>query len=240
MRVLVTGGAKRIGAELCRAFAAAGHAVIIHHRTSHEEAVALLAELGGTAAGHAIAQADFADAAQLEGLLPGLCGQGLAPDCLINSAGSFPRRRLADETATTLRETFWLNTFAPFLLMRDFARLVGRGSIINLLDQRIASVNPDVGAYAIAKQSLRDFTLAAALDWAPRIRVNAIAPGLSLPPPDLSPAKRAAQLAQVPLQQEIPPAALAEAALYLATANHLTGQILYPDGGLHLTRLQPS
>jgi NAD(P)-dependent dehydrogenase (short-subunit alcohol dehydrogenase family) len=240
MRVLVTGGAQRIGAALCRTFAAAGHKVVIHYRHSAAEAAALLAELGGHAAGHATVPADLTDPAQLAALLPGLRGQGRAPDCLVNSAGSFPRRRLVDETAETLRETFWLNTFAPFLLMRDFARLVGRGAIVNLLDQRIASVNPDVGAYAIAKQSLRDFTLAAALDWAPAIRVNAVAPGLSLPPPALPPERRAAQLTQVPLGQEVPPTALAEATLYLATAEHVTGQILYVDGGLHLTRLQPS
>ncbi len=96
-------------------------------------------------------------------------------------------------------------------------------------------VHPGTGFYTMAKKSLRDITLAAALEWAPRIRVNAVAPGFSLAPPDIPADRRQAQLNTIPLGREIDPNDIAGAVLYLLQAQSVTGQILYVDGGLHLT-----
>lgn len=238
MRVLITGAGVRIGRTIARTFAAVGHTIIIHYRSSEQPARELLAELGGEAAGHAIVQADLCQSDQLQALIPGLVERQLAPDCLINSAGTFPRQALREHSLDFIEETYRVNCFAPFLLMRDFANHVGRGVIINILDQRVATVNPDVGIYAMAKKSLRDLTLAAALDWAPEIRVNGVAPGLSLMPEDMDDDVRQRQIEQVPMRQPTAPDELANACRFLAEATTVTGEILHVDGGLSLTHLR--
>lgn len=238
MRVLITGAGIRVGRAIARDFAAAGHQVVIHYRRSRESAQALLQELGGEAAGHACVMADLDDDAQLEGLVPGLVNRGLVPDCLVNNAGTFPREPLAESSLASLRSTFHTNCLAPFVLMQGMVRQVAEGVIVNILDQRVDSVNPEVGAYGIAKKALRDFTLAAALDWAPAWRVNAVAPGLVLAPADMPAEKRQAQVSRVPLGCESAPEEIARACRFLAEADTITGEILRVDGGLGLTRLR--
>ncbi len=237
MKVLITGAGIRVGRVIARSFADAGHQVIIHYRTSESPARILFDMLGGESAGHHCIQADLNHDAQLESLIQRLIDAGHPPDCLINCAGTFPRERLIDHSLASIESTFRINCFAPFVLMRDFARHIGHGNIVNILDQRVASINPDVGAYAIAKMALRDFTLACALDWAPTIRVNAVAPGLTLAPEDMSMESRRLQIDQVPMKQESSPAEIARTCLFLAEAETITGAIIPVDGGLHMTRL---
>jgi NAD(P)-dependent dehydrogenase (short-subunit alcohol dehydrogenase family) len=96
-------------------------------------------------------------------------------------------------------------------------------------------VDPGAGAYGLAKKSLRDATEAAALEWAPEIRVNGVAPGFVLPPPGVSPEKMEKFLPGIPMRRAATPEEIADACWFLATAPILTGQILFVDGGLHLT-----
>jgi len=234
MRILITGAARRVGRVIAEVFAAEGHSILIHYRSSQHDAEDLFTSLGGEKAGHHLIQADLDDVTALENLIPALCARHLAPDILINSAAIFPRKPLIQTSLEELHQVFHTNAFAPIVLMRDFAREVKRGVIINILDQRVEGWDPAVGAYGLSKKTLRDATLTFALDWAPAIRVNAIAPGLSLPPPDMPVEKRQAQLDHVPMQTEISPQDIAQSCLYLATASTLTGQILFMDGGLHL------
>ena len=233
-RVLVTGGAVRIGQAIVRAFAAAGYRVVIHYRRSEAAALALLAELGGAQAGHGAVQADLLDPDQLAGLLPAVVRSGGPLGVLVNSAAVYSRRPLAETDAQRLADAYAINFTAPFLLMRSFAAVCRAGVIINLLDQRVAQADFRAGAYALAKKSLRDATEAAALEWAPRIRVNGVAPGLVLAPPAVVPDKMAALLPNVPSQTAVAPADVAKACVFLAEMTAVTGQILFLDGGLHL------
>ena len=127
-----------------------------------------------------------------------------------------------------------VNAWAPFVLSREFARLAGRGKIINLLDTKIISSDRTHVAYLLSKQMLAALTSMCALEFAPNVTVNGIAPGLILPPPGKDDSYLE-QLAQtVPLKRRGSPDDIADAARYLLQSDFVTGQIIYVDGGRHL------
>lgn len=231
--VLVTGGAKRIGREIVTAFANAGWHVIIHCNKSVSEAEQLLESLGGHAAGHLVLPCDFTDLSAVSRLIPSLHAENM-PDCLVNCASEYTRTRLENASPDVVLRTFTINAFAPIELMRSFAASVKSGVIINITDQRTASVDPDAGPYGLAKKSLRDATEAFALEFAPRIRVNAVAPGLVMSPPGVPDYKITTLLKKIPMQQRTDAAEIAAACLYLASSPNITGQTLFLDGGMHL------
>lgn len=233
-RVLITGASVRIGRQIALQFAKAGATVVIHYNQSEEPARELLAMLNEISSGHELAQADLLVDREREALIPRLMGNGRSLNCLINNASVYRRCQLANVISESLREDFLINFEAPFLLMRDFAQFCEEGNIINILDQRVATVDPSAGTYGFAKKSLRDATEAAAVQWAPRIRVNAVAPGIVLAPPGIAPDKIERLVKYVPMAQRSDPEEIAEACLFLAQAETITGQILYVDGGLHL------
>ena len=155
-------------------------------------------------------------------------------DCLVNNTSlqTPPYNRLSPEQ---IQEDYRINFAVPFELMRLYRQACSTGNIINMLDQRVVSVDPGAGSYALAKKSLRDAGLACALEWAPRFRVNAVAPGIVLPPPQLPPETSMQRILQfVPMQKRSSEEEIAEACLFLAQAKTITGQIIYVDGGMHL------
>ncbi len=236
-RILITGAAVRIGRAIALRFARGGAAVAVHFNRSQAEAHALLAELEALApgAGHRAVRADLLNPQDRARLIPGLAEAGFIPDCLVNNASTYRRCSLRSLTPEQVRDDFEVNFTAPFELMRDFARVCCRGSIVNLLDQRVAAVDPGAGAYGLAKKALRDATEAAALEWAPEIRVNAVAPGFVLPPPGVAPEKMEKFIPGIPMKRAAAPEDVADACWFLAGAAGITGQILFVDGGLHLT-----
>ena len=229
--VLITGAARRVGAEIARTFAGAGWRVVIHFNRSRQEAFALLDEIGGSGAGHFCVQCDFTDLHAVSALIPSLCS---SVDCLVNNASAYSRIRLANATPEVMRDVFTVNFLAPFELMRTFAATQRKGCIIILTDQRTATVDPDSGPYAIAKKALGDATEAAALDWAPDIRVNAVAPGIVMPPPGVPSDRMQKLLPHIPMQTNASPKDIAAACLFLTTSENITGQTLFVDGGMHL------
>jgi len=233
-RVLITGAGVRIGRQIAIRFAQAGARVIVHYNQSEEAAQELLGILNGISEGHCCVRADLTNAEERQTLIPGLIADGYSFNCLINNASVYRRCPLAHVISERLREDYEINFVAPFLLMRDFAVYCEEGNIINILDQRVANVDPSAGPYGLAKKSLRDATEAAAVQWAPRIRVNAVAPGLVLPPPGVAPDGLARLVSHVPMAEPSAPEEIADACLFLAATRTVTGQVLYVDGGLHL------
>lgn len=233
-RVLVTGAAVRIGRQIALSFARRGARVVIHYNRSEEQAEALLSELGGRGAGHDCIRADLLDPSQRQELIPSLVRHGQTITCLVNNASVYRRCPLAKVDADRLRQDYEINFVVPFLLMRDFACYCEEGNIINLLDRRVATVDPSASSYGLAKKSLRDATEAAAVQWAPHIRVNGVAPGLVLPPQAARPERMERLLRAVPMRQASSAEEVAEACLFLATTRTVTGQIIYVDGGMHL------
>lgn len=233
-RALVTGGAVRIGRALCLAFAAAGARVVVHCRDSVAEAEALLQELGG--GGHRVTRGELTDPAYASSLLESLGGV----DILVNSASMFQRAALADEPAAAVERQMAVNFLAPLELMKRFhAQGLPDGVVINLLDQRVWGVDPQTGSYALSKKALAEATYSAALSWAPRTRVNGVAPGPVFPPKGLEGPGMRLELGTVPLGRAVPAEEVAAACLFLARSDSVTGQIINVDGGQHLVQRRP-
>ena len=231
MKILITGSAKRIGAAIARYFAGEGHAVIVHCNASLREAEALVASLPNPAV-HRIVQADLREAGTPARLMESL--RDNPPDVLVNNASVYSRVSLEDASPDVLRAAMDINFMIPFELMRCFKNEFKKGNIINLLDHRIDHPDPKSGPYAFAKKALRDATLAAALEWAPDIRVNAVAPAFVLPP-DGVPLEKMDRLVQAsPLKVRPTPLDIAKAIEYILATPCLTGQIIHLSSGLHL------
>jgi NAD(P)-dependent dehydrogenase (short-subunit alcohol dehydrogenase family) len=232
--VLITGAAVRIGRAIALAFARAGATVVVHYHHSQEPAEELHRELERMSAGHRLVHADLLDLQAVDRLIPDLLAAGCRLDCLINNASVYRRAPLLELPEEQWDADFAINFLVPFRLMRSFARHGGRGNIINLLDQRVATVDPSAGAYGLAKKALRDATEAAAVQWAPAIRVNGVAPGFVLPPPGVTWQAMEKFIPGIPMQQATAPEEVADACVFLAASQTITGHILYVDGGQHL------
>jgi len=224
-RVLVTGGARRVGAAICRRFAAAGAALIIHCHRSRAEAEALAAELPGT--GHRVISADLADPGAAAALLAGLPEQ---PDYLINNASCYVREETPDFQAYCQQ----VNVHSPIRLIRDFAASGGMAAV-NLLDQAVLRpVAADETFYLQSRRELAAATVSLALEFAPATRINGVAPGPVLPPAWLPGGTMAKTTATLPLRRPVGLEELAEAVFFMTVNPSITGAILPVDCGQHL------
>ena len=168
---LVTGGAVRIGAAICRALAAEGARVVIHYRRSKMEAVALAKEIGGFAM-----QSDLNSEAACERLMEQAVRKAGQLDILVNNAAVFHKDSLEHVTARKLLDEFWPNLFAPILLMRAFAAQAKARKIVNLLDRRIASLDTSCVPYVLTKKALAEFTSSPRSNSRPASRSMALRP----------------------------------------------------------------
>lgn len=245
--VLITGAGKRIGRALAEALAADGWAIAAHYAGSKSEAEALIAEITDMGGKAVALQADLRDAAAVQTLVADAAA-ALGPlTALINNASTFER-----DTAHTLTAESWdthlnANLRAPALLMRDFANQaalqdgsVADACIINITDQRVDRLTPDFTSYTVSKTGLATLTETFAQALAPQhIRVNAIAPGPTLPNPRQAQAEFDKQASLVPLGHGATPDDIVAAARYILTARAMTGQTLMQDGGQHLAWQTP-
>lgn len=239
---LVTGGARRIGAALCEALAAEGCRVVIHYNHSARPAATLAARLRRNGAQAWTVAGDFRTGDYRTGdyraarSADHVVRQAVAVagklDILINNAAVFDKQRLLRVTAAAIRAEWEVNLLAPLLLMQAFARRVKRGRVINLLDCRIASHQSDAVSYSLAKKSLADLTRLAALELAPGITVNGVAPGPVLTADTAGATRESAG----PLPLKIRPTVqdVVKAVLFLLEADTITGQIIFVDSGRHL------
>lgn len=231
---LVTGGAVRIGRAIVEALATEGLGVVIHCDRSLEAATSLAAQIrrrrgaawvvSGPLDGEAGCRAVMASARRLAGRV----------DVLVNNAAVFHKDGLATVTEAGLKSELATNLIAPILLTRFFTEQTRRGCVINLLDRRIESHDPDCLPYLLSKKALAEFTRTAALALAPRIRVNGVAPGSVLPPPGKGAAYLRDAAGLVPLACRVTPADVAQAVVALLRLETVTGQIVFVDGGQHL------
>ena len=227
--VLVTGGAKRLGAEIARHCAAAGWRVVVHYGGSRAEAEALAAELGG-----ATVQGDLADTADVPALFErARAAAGETIDALVNSASAFEFDAADAIDAALAARLYAINCTAPVLLASALAGQGGlaAGAVVNLLDQKLANANPDFFSYTCAKFALAGATTMLAQGLAPRVRVNAVAPGLTLPSGDQTPEGFARVGSANLLRHPVGAAAVGAAVVYLLDATSVTGQTLYVDCG---------
>ncbi len=231
---LVTGAAKRIGRGIALALADAGVNVVVHYRESFAEADKLRAELVARGVKSWLLEADFDDAAAPGRLIADVITAAGSLDILVNSASLFLPSTIADMDFTSLMRHLQVNTWSPLVLSREFARRVGRGKIINMLDSRISGHDRSHVAYILSKQALSVLTEMMAVEFAPGITVNGVAPGLILPPPGKDGAYLDDLAKGIPLKRHGDPGDIADAVLYLLRSDFVTGQVIFVDGGRRL------
>lgn len=226
--VLVTGGAKRLGAAIVRRLAADGARVVIHHGRSGDQAAALADEVGAVAT----VGGDLAALDAIEDLWTRACEVAGGPiDALVNSASQFAFDRPDAVDVTLAARLYAVNCTAPVLLAGCLARQGGGGAVVNLLDQKLANPNPDFFSYTLSKAALDHATTLMAQAFAPAVRVNAVAPGLTLASGDQSPAEFDRVSRANLLQRPVGAAAVADGVAYLLRAESVTGQTLFVDCG---------
>jgi NAD(P)-dependent dehydrogenase (short-subunit alcohol dehydrogenase family) len=237
---LVTGGGKRIGRAICLELAQAGHDVAVHYRSDPEEAEVVaeaVRALGGRAA---ILQADLTDEDQVKGLVPAAVAALGSLSVLINNASVFENDAVGDLSRETWDRHLDTNLRAPVVLAEAFAKQAPDGSVIvNLLDQRVLKPDPRFFSYALSRNGLWWATRTLAQALAPRIRVNGVGPGPTLPSVHQTKADFAAEAAGTLLQKPGSPEAVAAAVLWLVEADMVTGQMIAVDGGQHLAWRTP-
>lgn len=234
-RVLVTGSAKRIGRAIAYAFAQAGYSIVLHYNKSESEALELfhkLHELNGLE--HRLYQCDLTESGAVEHLFDALSEDGKGLDVVVNNASSYRRCRVSSLDLAGLREDFRVNFEVPLEVMQSYRRHFHCGQIVNLLDYRVEMSDPSSGGYGFAKKSLKDATLACALEWAPAFRVNGVAPGLVMPGEGVPMERMERLLVNVPTRRRTTEDEVAKAVVFMTEMPCINGQILYVDGGLHL------
>ncbi len=239
---LVTGGAVRIGRAIVRGLARAGCDVVIHYRTSAAEAGGLAEEVRALGRQAWLVQGDLAEEDEPEAVIRNAWDMAGWVDILVNNASSYARQPLCDADPGEFERHWRLNTLAPMLLTKVFAECARAteilpedylGHVINVLDRRVAAADAGALPYWVSKCALHAFTLGAARELAPRLAVNAVAPGAVLPPVS-GPFDGVDPAGDQLLTTRCTPENVAEAVVYLATSRTLTGQVLYIDGGQHL------
>jgi NAD(P)-dependent dehydrogenase (short-subunit alcohol dehydrogenase family) len=232
---LVTGGAQRIGRAIVLALARSGYAVAIHVGRSGAAAEELCAGIIGAAGRAVVVAADLADPDAVTALVPQAAAAIGPLTLLVNNASVFEADEIDSLDLARFDRHFAVNLRAPVFLSGAFAAQAPEGgAIINLLDQRVLRPNPRFLSYGLAKSALYAATTTLAQALAPRLRVNAVAPGPTLPSPRQDADIFLRYSRAMPLGHGPTPEEIADAVLYLASAESVTGVTVPVDGGQHL------
>lgn len=231
---LITGGAHRVGKAISLALARAGANIVINYNTSSAAAEATAAEIGALGVEALAIQADISDHRQVEKMVAAAVDRFGSVDILVNSASlwretPFPTNNFDDwhqVTGTLINGSFFCANFVAPLMLKK-----GQGVIINIIDLAAFEPWPNFMAHSVGKAALLALSRQLALELAPAVRVNAVAPGPVLPPPDYDDAKIARTAQKTLLNRWGAPEDVAEAVLYFIKADYVTGEVLAIDGG---------
>ena len=220
-RVLITGGAIRIGKMFVEKLQFLGAEVIVHYNNSKEEAESL---------SDSVIQCNLLDSSSFPNLI-----KEIGPiDILINNASVFNKDNLLNSSPDKVYKEFSVNFFSPFEIIRQFAFQDKEGVILNILDRRIQANDISCIPYSISKKSLAELTYVTAIQLAPKIRVNAVAPGPILAPDTMNSKEYIEKSGNIPLIKNPEPDDVINAGIHLIENNSVTGQVIYVDGGQHL------
>jgi pteridine reductase len=231
---LVTGAAKRIGRTIATALAQNGVHVAVHYHQSAQDALALCEELGRLGVRAWAIQGDLMEAGQAEQVFREAAAQAGPIDMLINNASIFERDTLWEATDESIAKNVRIHAITPLILARELARQGRAGHIVNLLDTRVAVYGREHASYDLSKNMLLTLTRMLALELAPNVAVNAVAPGAILPPAGQSETYLAKLAHAIPMNRIGDPRDIVEAVLFLLQSRFITGQVIYVDGGTHM------
>ena len=234
---LITGASARIGKAIALGLAQAGYAVAIHHHSSSDEASALAEEIeAGGGRAFALA-ADLAVDSESRALFAA-ASSAIGPiGLLVNNASIFESDMAGDSNAMHWNDHFQIHVRAPAVLTRALYESLSEdqaGLVVNMIDQRVLKPNPDFHSYTLSKAALWTATKTMAQEFAPRLRVNAIGPGPTLPSPRQTAQQFERQVAALPLQTAPDLESFSRTLLYFADTPSVTGQMIALDGGQHL------
>ena len=232
---LITGSAKRIGQAIALSLAEEGYNLALHYNQSQKEALDLQEQVRRLGVEASVFPADLTHPASAMQLLidvydryPDLC-------VLINNASVFEPSNLEDCSLDQIKRDFAVHLQAPLILIQQFGKKVKTGKIINIVDAAITKDKSAYFSYLLAKKSLQDLTEMAARQLAPDILVNAIAPGYILEPEIELSIGTADRLAKIPLGKKGDVQNITHSIRFLLNNDFITGQVLFVDGGEHLT-----
>ncbi|MCF4165732.1 SDR family oxidoreductase [Zavarzinia compransoris] len=230
---LITGGTRRIGGAIARALAAAGYDLVLQTRDPATVDPGFLADLGAAGAAVDLVTLDLGDAAALAARIDDLFARRPDIGLVVNNASRFEPDDFASLTPGSFNRHMAVNALAPLMLIQalDRARGADGGAVVNVLDAKLAWPHPDFLSYTLGKATLATITDLAARHYAPRIRVNGVAPGLTLISPFQDEARFAAEKGKLPLGPGLGPGDIADAVVFLAGAAQVTGQVIAVDGG---------
>jgi NAD(P)-dependent dehydrogenase (short-subunit alcohol dehydrogenase family) len=235
--VLITGAAKRLGRAIALKLAGAGYDIAIHYRSSKPEADSLAAEVKALGRRAALVDGDLAKESEVETFVPRAAGALGELTALVNCASVFEDDRVETATRATWDKHIETNLRAPLVLSQGFAKQLpagANGAIVNIVDQAVINLTPQFLSYTVSKAGLWTLTQTLAQALAPRIRVNAVAPGPSLKAERQSQANFDRQVQATLLKRPSEPADIAGAVHYLLSAPAVTGQMIAVDSGQHL------
>lgn len=232
---LVTGGHRRLGAAISARLAQDGWALAIHGAHDAEPDPALAETLTRTGVAWRGFVADLADPDAVEALLPAIAAHfGAMPMLVVNNAARFDQDDVTSATAASIAAHHAVNVAAPVALSLALHRAGGAGAVVQILDQRIRNPVPDQLSYSLSKGMLASTMRTLALSLAPRVRVNAVAPGLTLATADYDVVQMERLAGAMPLDRLPSPGDIADAVAWLANAPSVTGQTIFVDGGANL------
>lgn len=232
---LITGAGQRLGRAVAVELARAGWGVVIHYRRSAAEAEQVAQDARALGASAVTVGADLVEAAERHALISRAIEAAGAPQsALVNCAAMFEHDTIDSFDQATFERHMALNAFTPALLAREFAEALpedARGCVVNFLDFKLANPYADHFSYTLSKDALAGATELLARALAPRVRVNAVAPGYVLAAPGQSEADFQRLHADTPLKMGPSPGHVAHAVRFLLENDVVTGQTLYVDAG---------
>lgn len=234
--VIITGGAKRVGAATALYFAQNNHDIALHYNNSKKEAELLQAQIKGLGVNCEIFQHDLSDISGFEQLAKNIHAKMPYCNLLINNASIFERCEFMKTDEALFDRQFNINFKAPFFLTQAFAKTFGTNNnacVINIIDTDIATNQTSHFAYLLSKKTLADFTAMAAKALGANIRVNGVCPGCILPSAENYDGYEEKVKQLVPLKIQPSLEELSEAIFWLTQQKSITGQIINVDGGKH-------
>jgi len=230
---LVTGGGRRLGKEIALALAREGSDIILHYHHSQLEAEKVSEKIMAMGRRCTISRQDLSDPKGTEEWIDELL-KNHQPEILVNSASVYSENTYRNLDAQVLADSMNLHVHSPLIMIRRMYELGIRGRIVNILDTRIADRDRIHAAYHLGKRGLFTITRDLAREFAPELRINGVAPGIILPPEGKDEKWMERLKTSNPLVSYGSPADVCDAVLFLISAEFITGQIIFVDGGRNL------
>ena len=232
---LITGGSDRIGKAVAIHLAKQGYHLVLHYNSAKEKAENLQMHIESTYKVKVeLLQINFLKENDFNHIFEDFKNKNITSEVLVNCASDFISSSFNEQGSELFDKEMTINLKIPYLLTKAFARVFGKGNIINFVDTKVAKNKTVHLDYILSKKLLKDFTKISAVELAPNIRVNAIAPGLILPPEGKDESYLLNLAKDIPLKTIGNLDEILKAFQFILDSYFFTGQILYIDGGEHL------